>query len=139
MTHPLDTKALEAAAIHLCAAIDNLWNHPDLRRIREEIPESIKLNISKGQMMTRTALAASGDGWMPIESAPKDGTRVLLAMRETGDKGPNTDTVIGSFVVWSGQMKREGMRDGWSWYGAAFMEPTHWRPLPAPPAQEPST
>ena len=47
-------EALEAFA-HINAAIDNLWNHPDLRHVRADIPESIKLNISKGQMMSRAA------------------------------------------------------------------------------------
>ena len=46
--------ALEAF-VHINAAIDNLWNHPDLRHVRADIPESIKLNISKGQMMSRAA------------------------------------------------------------------------------------
>jgi len=76
--------------------------------------------------------------WQDIATAPRDGTRVLLAMRETGNKGPNTETVIGCFVVWSDQMKRQGMRDGWSWYGAAFMEPSHWMPLPSPPEAKPT-
>ena len=43
------------AFVHINAAIDNLWNHPDLRHVRADIPESIKLNISKGQMMSRAA------------------------------------------------------------------------------------
>lgn len=50
---------LEDAATHLCAAIDNLWNHPDLRHVRADIPESIKLNISRGQLLVRAALGSA--------------------------------------------------------------------------------
>lgn len=54
--------ALRDSAIGLCAAIDNLWNHPDLVRVRSEIPESIKLNISRHQMQVRAKLAAPARG-----------------------------------------------------------------------------
>mgnify|MGYP001359829585 CR=1 FL=1 len=50
-------EAMQAALVHLNAAIDNLWNHPDLRHVRSDIPESIKINISKGQLMARAAMA----------------------------------------------------------------------------------
>jgi hypothetical protein len=52
-------EAMLEATGALCAAIDNLWNHPDLVRVRAEIPESIKLNISKGQQKCRTARDAT--------------------------------------------------------------------------------
>ncbi len=58
--------------------------------------------------------------WQPIETAPKDGTRVLLCIDhgEWGDK------------VWTGLWG-----DGWMVsYGKARTEPTHWMPLPKAPA-----
>ena len=57
--------------------------------------------------------------WMPIETAPKDGTRVLLVIDhgQWGDK------------VWTGLWA-----DGWSVsYGKPLNSPTHWMPLPAAP------
>lgn len=77
--------------------------------------------------------------WQPIETAPKDGTRLMLWMQPVNDArfqptdGPHA--VFGTWVVWSAAMQREGMKDGWSWYGSAMHCPTHWRPLPAPPVE----
>ena len=57
--------------------------------------------------------------WQPIETAPKDGTRVLLVIDhgEWGDK------------VWTGLWA-----DGWIVsYGKTTNEPTHWMLLPEAP------
>jgi hypothetical protein len=66
---------------------------------------------------------AMGEGWMPIETAPKDGARFLTFH----------DRLDGDFNVamawWSGD-RLEG--HGWSY--ASWNMPTHWMPLPAPPA-----
>lgn len=79
--------------------------------------------------------------WRPIETAPKDGTSVLLWMEPDGEQyGEPVEpcAVKGYYVVWSQRMKeRDGMRDGWSWYGPARCHPTHWRPLPAGPEAQP--
>lgn len=63
--------------------------------------------------------------WQPIETAPKDGTRIDVWRR--GER--LTD------VFWSDE------EEWWSYMGdtypiplAASPAPTHWRPLPAPPA-----
>lgn len=61
-------------------------------------------------------------GWQPIETAPKDGTQIIIAV--AGDE----------------------YEPGWAWWSAlrrawfipntsiAYqMEPTHWMPLPPPP------
>jgi hypothetical protein len=60
--------------------------------------------------------------WMPIETAPRDGTRVLLHY------SPKRLTKIGYWDAGSGY---------WSagqWFHEA--SPTHWQPLPAPPGGE---
>lgn len=62
--------------------------------------------------------------WRPIETAPKDGTLVLLSI--------GGEVHIGLFT------------NGWGgpdWYdydekGAFMFEPTHWMPIPPPPAEE---
>jgi hypothetical protein len=59
--------------------------------------------------------------WREIESAPKDGTYLLLC--EAYDDG-SWNMVVGR---WDG---------GW-WSKEPFPhEPTHWMPLPPPPTQE---
>ena len=55
-------------------------------------------------------------GWQPIDTAPKDGTAVLLS---NGGGLP----VIGD---------RSG-NHGWTFRAGVF-QPTHWMPLPSPPA-----
>lgn len=56
--------------------------------------------------------------WQPIETAPRDGTSVLLL----GRSGRHADGVI------------EPNGNGeWVW-PYVMAEPTHWMPLPAPPS-----
>ncbi len=71
-----------------------------------------------------------GDGWLPIESAPKDGTIVLLGWND-----PDIEE-IGAVAGWY-----EGGPADKCWYDQ-YHEPvtaTHWmplRPLPSAPSQE---
>jgi hypothetical protein len=57
------------------------------------------------------------DGWQPIETAPKDGTYVLLAT----PRGRIADGNFCNYGVWS-----------WPY---VMVEPTHWMPLPPPPTE----
>lgn len=62
--------------------------------------------------------------WQPIETAPRDGTAVLVWLREY--KGRDRFT---SYVA---------QFDGYSWVsvpGKYTWAPTHWQPLPPPPAR----
>ncbi len=64
-------------------------------------------------------------GWLPIASAPRDGTIVLL----TSHRDPE--------VVTSGWYERGAFDRRWySCQDHADIQPTHWRPLPPPPSQE---
>jgi hypothetical protein len=60
--------------------------------------------------------------WQPIETAPKDGTEVLI----TG-KFPNG--------VWFTEISWFNRHKG-QWPGRSLDPPTHWMPLPAPPFQK---
>jgi len=75
--------------------------------------------------------------WREIESAPKDGTPVIIAV--TG-----RETIVGEARWWE-----VGDDSDWFWvghgpgdyYGAPLSEvnfgsPTHWMPLPLPPSPE---
>ena len=69
--------------------------------------------------------------WQPIETAPKDGTRVLIY--------DGVAIKSGMFVQWFHyflQEKQEGWGTNWDNEFQApdeVMYPTHWMPLPAPP------
>ena len=58
--------------------------------------------------------------WQPIETAPKDGTRVLLWRRAIRDQ----PTPIMADGFWC--------ETCWVW-PYLLSEPTHWQPLPTPP------
>jgi hypothetical protein len=56
--------------------------------------------------------------WQPIETAPKDGTRVLIYEPNTEEGG---SVLLGKY------------EDG-QWHDLDFnRNPTHWMPLPEPP------
>jgi hypothetical protein len=71
-----------------------------------------------------------GDGWLPIESAPRDGTYVLLYSPLAADNGrPDCTYMVDK---WQKNLSVDGFRTcnpfHWPY--------THWRPLPTPPEDE---
>lgn len=79
--------------------------------------------------IARDALSAQVQdvaGWQPIETAPKDGTRLLLMWEPFS--GMSEHVELGKWNV----------RNGWvNTYGHAFSgSPTHFMPLPAAPAKQ---
>jgi hypothetical protein len=75
-------------------------------------------------------------GWQPIETAPKDGTNLLLCEARNGEIG-NIEHGAWEFIErsdWDGAKVY-----GWCTDFGRIDEPTHWMmPLPAPPpAEEP--
>ena len=70
------------------------------------------------------------DAWLPIESAPRDGTRVLVYR-------PGYDVAV---VRWDSDRYAKRPRPLWeddrAYLGRTWCRetpPTHWQPLPAPP------
>lgn len=63
--------------------------------------------------------------WQPIETAPKDGTRVLL--HKDGHQ-----VVAAWSNTWS-DMLRSSTDDWWIGQSLPFRDPTHWMMLPEPP------
>jgi hypothetical protein len=72
--------------------------------------------------------------WQPIETAPRDGTSVLLSGGQlacSGDIEENEIAVVAKICnaygseAWS--VVRISGQEVWLW------NPTHWMPLPAPP------
>lgn len=68
------------------------------------------------------------DSWQPIETAPKDGTRIWV-------NRAGNPSQAGRRVWWG---KVGVARHGWKVAASKEMryEPTHWQPLPAPPAAQ---
>lgn len=60
--------------------------------------------------------------WQPIETAPKDGTEILLLSK--CDMG---------VCYWCSERSFTGWTVGW---GMVFRNPTHWMPLPKLPILE---
>jgi hypothetical protein len=78
--------------------------------------------------------------WQPIETAPKDGTWILLCggeIRYEWDGLSQPNAVVGQFAP-----KGEVMAGRWqfAYYDSGFHgqyeNPTHWMPLPAPPMEQ---
>lgn len=79
----------------------------------------------------RPDVAAVLGGWQPIETAPKDGSDVLI-------RCPGDSVHEARWIDWSNS--RYDLRHrltGWYWAGydgaVGPVLPTHWRPLPPPP------
>jgi hypothetical protein len=82
--------------------------------------------------------AAVKDGWLPIETAPKDGTEILTVGNDSGAVIATKWLSPGPYV----RTPRQNYYRDAGWYWASWSEavgpvsPTHWRPLPPPPSQE---
>lgn len=63
--------------------------------------------------------------WQPIETAPKDGTRIL-AFSAKAPGGPRID------LTWWRNVKENGYV-GWGEFNETYWPATHWMPLPVPP------
>lgn len=88
----------------------------------EGILQSKCARLKKTERERDAALAAMS-AWMPIETAPKDGTHII-AYRKTGCEFPNIETMC--FVPDAG---------AWFWVydgDSPEIQPTYWIPLPLP-------
>jgi hypothetical protein len=117
MTQPIDERALEAAARALSNACD--------------CEQCMVVLRERARAAVTAYFAEAGDGWMPIETAPKDGTRVLLMLR-----GPKPPEMIARWTqAWTSEDD-----DPLEWINdeenAIYGTATHWHPLPAPPAAQ---
>ena len=110
-----------------------------------------------GALIATTAKASESTGWQPIESAPKDGTKVMLYIRYPGPykKGEycicpgywideESYTPAGGRYYLYGKLVNEAKSERSSksqrWIARDFYDgtanepqPTHWMPIPDPP------
>jgi hypothetical protein len=85
------------------------------------------------------AVEAARPKWLPIKTAPKDGTHILALL-------PDADTCY--VICWCDpaagirvELREAGEEVGWrhahdGFPVSEFSKPTHWQPLPAAPSQE---
>jgi hypothetical protein len=91
-----------------------------------EIAEQLlKLGWKLSRNVTKERLVE----WQPIETAPKDGTEVLLWVPD------------GTYFALMMTGSYEGCAMGWcdNVRGSPGFEPTHWMPLPRPPSDKGET
>ncbi len=81
--------------------------------------------------------------WQPIESAPRDGTDILLVKADAVVPRITVGCWDASFhTEWDEEAEDTVYRGAWTDYGVESwgyeeyqeLHPTHWMPLPAPPA-----
>ena len=87
--------------------------------------------------------------WQPIETAPKDGTAVLLYFHSRTDQEFNAMTSLEPFRLHAMALEIGFYQgDQWceAWTGHDFFEewhnedlPSHWMPCPMPPTKSPAT
>jgi hypothetical protein len=98
---------------------------------------SAYLSSKLAEFFARHREQVQSEVWQPIETAPKDGTRILAAWPRN-----HFGIVPISFARWDDDKYAQNPRPYWSacadervWGKVAVRasQPTHWRPLPAPP------
>lgn len=79
-------------------------------------------------------LAAVSPKWQPIETAPKDGTWVILGLSENWKLGVDGRSCPGYWLTgWEHGVDYEGRESGWEDVYHNDVEPICWMPLPSPP------
>ena len=95
--------------LDMCEQDDDVFNDPD---------EAAFLT----QILARIRKLESQTAWQPIETAPKDGTRILLA-----DSSVAADGYF-DYLLNKGN-------GSWVW-PYVKREPTHWKPMPPHPGKQ---
>lgn len=103
---------------------------PDIRARAEELEEEFwSQTVPQGSEVTVAGFIARAiqaererDRWQPIETAPRDGTRILLRL-SNGEVFSGWGTEEAGFQ----KFHADGTDIGW-------LNPRHWQPLPSPPS-----
>ena len=110
----------------------------------EEMGEIINANWGVGvsqmaRAIEQAVMAKRVPQWLPIETAPKDGTEILLSNGETVAQGNwlHAEPYIREYRDIDGRYVDQDEFDGYDGWidqtGGMQPDPTHWMPLPPPP------
>lgn len=146
MTHPMtadtpadDRPSVERAKEELNASakkVDRFLDTDAFILAREDTRRLLR-DIAAFVEAAEAAMAAK-DEWREIESAPRDGTEVLVTGQRTD--GRQAGTWLRAVAVWD-QVDQAWWAKGAPTHitqaRAMRTKPTHWRPLPAPPVTPP--
>ncbi|MFG1340403.1 DUF551 domain-containing protein [Xanthobacter autotrophicus] len=137
MTETIDTAALAKLAIEDFEALSS---------IRHDLPLMCAIRFTAKEWRALAALLR-GVVWQPIETAPKDGARILLASLSVSEAGKPAGWTI-SAGQWVPEFELVDYQDdgplykgawsdftvsSWAYHEFTEISPTHWMPLPAPP------
>ena len=131
----------------------HLWQHSETGRTRIVMPDMIVDADASWQVVGPLYAApptAQAEGWMPIETAPKDGTHILLHAPACEHEGapvqarttyghwraPSDTPCIKYQDGFAPEPEWEDFEPFWASWDGGFTEehpPTHWMPLPPPP------
>lgn len=78
--------------------------------------------------------------WLPIESAPKDGTAILIwqpSHARYDDKRNGGAYDDNRYAIGYWRTDQDPDRSKWMWgnRNSGYVRPTHWQPLPSPPPE----
>jgi hypothetical protein len=121
---------IEAVARAICRA--NMPKTATLDAVDCQVENGWDLWTNEARAALTAMQPLLAQGWEPIETAPKDGTHVLVYAR-LGHNGKVRRSRHGCFV------NVAHFEPSWGWLTSPSdyqIKPTHWRPLPAPPALE---
>ncbi|HBD33151.1 MULTISPECIES: hypothetical protein [unclassified Cupriavidus] len=105
-------------------------------------PSTIYALIARIRALESASQPGSGEAWQPIETAPKDGTEILLCRDERVTSGAwgEWEETTSEYHSTTGEYLGKSVQDcgasWWSWDGGFTQEapPTHWMPMPAAPS-----
>ena len=120
-------------------AMQHAYDKADCGLTDAESPMHAALSVAQEYIATALRAAAGAREWLPLETALKDGTRVLWGGRWKGS-GEWTEEIFHYGSLSSVMPERDQFKN---WYSAGFYTPdhwnvewTHWQPLPEPPATD---
>lgn len=97
--------------------------------------------VGNGTIYTVVPLGAQSpgpSGWMPIETAPKDGTKIALLGTLASNPGFGIRACVSRWCEHD-EAPYHLRGGGWPWSSPGLSDrflPTHWQPLPPPPGDE---
>ncbi|ALN73570.1 DUF551 domain-containing protein [Aureimonas sp. AU20] len=118
------------------------WTRDEFESLLESLDEdrcdALATIASLSEALAEAEKKGAEDGWMPIETAPRDAEAVLI----TGGTWLYSESFADGMCDWtaiatfdpnaSGDHKWNG-GNGTEYDGIYYHNPTHWRPLPPPP------